>query len=202
MQFRQQDYRLQHEVPFYNASAVVFQGLRGLLDDQVAHRAAVRRRSRDCANTPASSPAISRSSELLKQRELEQIAKPDVRLSVARARWRPNSGAMRPTSTASGTCSASTGSSGWEHAYARLKTQLTDYDTWVREHILPKARTDFRLPPNKYALAFEDYGIDLPPARDRRHGARGLQPVPSADGAARGRGCEGQRAIRPAITAA
>src|ERR1700722_4587588 len=35
LQFRQQDFRLQHEIPFYNASEQVFQGLRGLLDDQV-----------------------------------------------------------------------------------------------------------------------------------------------------------------------
>ena len=42
---------------------------------------------------------------------------------------------------------------------------MTDYDAWVRQNILPKARTDFRLPPEKYALAFEEYGIDIPPAQ-------------------------------------
>ena len=36
LQFRQEDYQLRHAVPFFNASAEVFQGLRGLLDDQVA----------------------------------------------------------------------------------------------------------------------------------------------------------------------
>ena len=35
LQFRQQDYSLQHELPFYNASEIIFQGLRSLLDDQV-----------------------------------------------------------------------------------------------------------------------------------------------------------------------
>ena len=35
----------------------------------------------------------------------------------------------------------------------------------MRSDILPKARTDFRLPPEKYALAFEEYGIDIPPAQ-------------------------------------
>ena len=29
--------------------------------------------------------------------------------------------------------------------------------------VLPKARTDFRLPPEEYALALEHYGIDIPP---------------------------------------
>jgi uncharacterized protein (DUF885 family) len=55
--------------------------------------------------------------------------------------------------------------SGWEPAYAKLKSELADYDAWVRQTILPKARTDFRLPPQKYALAFEEYGIDIPPAQ-------------------------------------
>jgi uncharacterized protein (DUF885 family) len=44
-----------------------------------------------------------------------------------------------------------------------LKDELTQYDDWVRATILPKARTDFRMPPEQYALAFEGYGIDIPP---------------------------------------
>jgi uncharacterized protein (DUF885 family) len=47
--------------------------------------------------------------------------------------------------------------------FGKLKAQLLEYDTWVRATVLPKARTDFRLPPEKYALALEDYGIDIPP---------------------------------------
>ena len=31
--------------------------------------------------------------------------------------------------------------------------------------MLPKARDDFRLPPEEYALNLEDYGIDIPPAQ-------------------------------------
>src|SRR5262252_4061892 len=33
------------------------------------------------------------------------------------------------------------------------------------EDVLPKARSDYRLPAEKYALAFEAYGIDIPPAQ-------------------------------------
>ena len=36
LQFRKQDYELAHKVPFINASAIVFQSMRILLDDQVA----------------------------------------------------------------------------------------------------------------------------------------------------------------------
>jgi uncharacterized protein (DUF885 family) len=52
---------------------------------------------------------------------------------------------------------------GWEEAYAKLKTELADYDAWIRSSVLPKARTDFRLPAAEYALNFEEYGIDLTP---------------------------------------
>ena len=44
-------------------------------------------------------------------------------------------------------------------------TQFTDYDEWVKKEILPKARTDFRQPPELYALSLESYGIDIPPAQ-------------------------------------
>jgi uncharacterized protein (DUF885 family) len=53
---------------------------------------------------------------------------------------------------------------GWEEPYAKLKEQLTAYDRWVTSEILPKARTDFRQPPELYALGLEGYGIDIPPA--------------------------------------
>jgi len=52
---------------------------------------------------------------------------------------------------------------GWSEPYAKLKTQLTDYDAWIRETVLPRARTDFRLPPEEYALSLHLYGIDIPP---------------------------------------
>ncbi len=72
---------------------------------------------------------------------------------------------MRPTSRAFRTLFRKYQLSGWEPAYEKLKGQLADYDAWVRQDILPRARSDFRLPPEKYALAFEEYGIDLPPAQ-------------------------------------
>jgi len=51
----------------------------------------------------------------------------------------------------------------WEEPYGKLKAQLLDYDTWIKANVLPKARTDFRMPPEEYALALENYGIDIPP---------------------------------------
>src|SRR5271169_1063934 len=52
---------------------------------------------------------------------------------------------------------------GWQEPLGKLKQQLLDYDAWVRATVLPKARNDFRLPPQHYALDMENYGIDIPP---------------------------------------
>ena len=54
---------------------------------------------------------------------------------------------------------------GWEGPFATLKKQLADYDAWETANILPKARTDFRLTPEEYAINFENYGIDISPTQ-------------------------------------
>ena len=163
LNFRTQDYELQHEVPFYNASETIFQGLRTLLDDQVAaarRPAAVVRLRKYTGLEPGSHPTT----ELLKQRTLDQIAKPGV---IYPSRGELETELGRNSSYVSGIADLfkKYKLTGWESAYAKLKEQLASYDSWVRETILPKARTDFRLPPEKYALQFESFGIDVPPAK-------------------------------------
>jgi hypothetical protein len=44
-----------------------------------------------------------------------------------------------------------------------LDQQLKDYDAWVRSTVLPRARTDFRLPEPLYAYNLKQVGIDIPP---------------------------------------
>jgi hypothetical protein len=44
-----------------------------------------------------------------------------------------------------------------------LATQLADYDRWVSATVLPRARTDFRLPEPLYAYDLRQVGIDIPP---------------------------------------
>ena len=50
---------------------------------------------------------------------------------------------------------------GWREPYATLKQQLTAYQDFVRTEILPKARTDFRLPADLYAFSLEQVGVGL-----------------------------------------
>jgi uncharacterized protein (DUF885 family) len=163
LQFRIEDFELAHEVPFYNASAQIFRGLRGLLDDQVPaeRRAAALLRLRKYAGDE---PGYKPYTERLKERENEQIAKTGV---IFPSKEEVETDLGRNSNYVGGiaTLFKKYNLTGWEPAYEKLKTQLADYDTWVKANILPKARTDFRLPPEKYVLAFEGYGIDIPPAQ-------------------------------------
>ncbi|MEI8299204.1 MAG: DUF885 domain-containing protein [Pseudomonadota bacterium] len=52
---------------------------------------------------------------------------------------------------------------GWQASYARLERELTDYNVWLKDEILPKARADHRLPPDIYADNLHQFGVDIPP---------------------------------------
>jgi len=135
----------------------------GLLDEQVAPErrpAALVRLRRYAGMEPGYQPFT----EVLKQREQEQIAKPGV-IYPSKTELETELGRNSNYVEGIGALFSKYALQGWQPAYAKLKGQLADYDNWVREKILPKARADYRLPAEKYALAFEEYGIDLPPAQ-------------------------------------
>jgi hypothetical protein len=50
----------------------------------------------------------------------------------------------------------------YQEAYAELKTQLYDYETFIRREILTKTEKDFRLPAELYAFKLEQQGIEIP----------------------------------------
>jgi uncharacterized protein (DUF885 family) len=159
---REQDFDLRREVPFLNASENVFTGLRILLDDQVAaerHPAAVQRLRKYAGVEPGFVPMT----EQLLHRVQEQIAKPDM-IYPSKGEIETELGRNSNYVEEIPALFKKYGLTGWEDAYSKLKTQLVDYDAWVRANVLPHARTDFRLPPEEYVLNFEKYGIDIPPA--------------------------------------
>ena len=53
------------------------------------------------------------------------------------------------------------GLSGWEEPHARLEKQVAEYDALLRSEVLPRARTDFRLPPEVYRVRLRQRGIDM-----------------------------------------
>lgn len=161
--FREQDFQLQREVPFFNATGLVYEGIQTLLDDQTAperRKAAVVRIAKYAGLTPGYEPFTA----LLEERVKEQMAKPDV---IYPSKQRVEVELSRNPAIVAGIAELCRKYklTGWEQPYAALKTKLSDYDEWTRQNVLPKARTDFRLPPQRYALALEGYGIDIPPSQ-------------------------------------
>ncbi len=159
---RLHDYSENHLVPYYNPSAGVFYGLHTLLDDQVAadrRPAAVVRLRKYAGLEPGYTPLTD---ELKKLTGL-QTAKANM---VYPSKSSVESGLSRNSLYLDGIASLfkQYNLQGWEEPYAKLKAQLTAYDDWVKATILPKARADFRQPPELYALSLEGFGIDIPPA--------------------------------------
>ena len=141
----------------------VFSGLRVLLDEQTpAERrpAAVVRIRKYAGLEPGYKPLA----EILKQRVMEQMAKPGV---VYPARTEIETELGRNPNYMEGIAALleKYKLTGWQEPYNKLKSQLIEYDAWTKANVLPKARADFRLPPEEYALNLEDYGIDIPPAQ-------------------------------------
>ncbi len=163
LQFRTEDYNEQHDVDFMNTSEQVFGGLKTLLDDQVAaerRQAAVVRLRKYAGVEPGYTPLT----EILKQRETDKMAKPDM-LYPSRGEIETELGRNQSYIEGIPALFTKYKVTGWEEPYTKLKVELTNYDAWVRATILPKARTDFRLPPAEYALSLEGYGVDIPPAQ-------------------------------------
>ena len=163
LQFREDDFDRAHRVDFLNASQNVFSGLRILLDEQTPSErrpAAVVRIRKYAGLEPGYKPLT----EILKQRVMEQMAKPGV---VYPARTEIETELARNSNYIEGiaTLLEKYKLTGWQEPYDTLKSQLADYDVWTKANVLPKARSDFRVPPEEYALSLEDYGIDIPPAQ-------------------------------------
>ncbi len=160
--FRQQDFAMQRQVPFNNAANAVYSGLEILLDDQTPaeRRPAALIRIRKYAGLEKGYRPLT---AIYQERVNQQIAKGNM---IYPSKQQMELDLSRNASIMDGIpeLCKKFNLTGWEEPYAILKKQVQDYDQWTREHVLSKARTDFRLPAEEYALNLEAYGIDLPPA--------------------------------------
>src|ERR1700747_2471130 len=147
LEFRMDDFQRAHEVPFINASQQVFGGLRILLDEQTPaeRRPAAVVRIRRYAGLD---PKYKSLTEILKQRVTEQMTKPGV-FYPAKVEIETELGRNSNYLEGIAALCKEYKLSGWEEPYDKLKTQLTDYDAWIKATVLPKARAEFRLPPEE-----------------------------------------------------
>ncbi|ALN93975.1 DUF885 domain-containing protein [Lysobacter gummosus] len=148
-------------LPWFDAPQTVFSGLNGLLSDQTPpeRRAlALARLQAYVGQAPGSTPltqlARERYEERLSDRALLQPTKLEVEQALANVGTYVEG--IRKLFKKYDI-------QGAEPALKAMQTQLTDYGKWTRAKVLPKARTDARLPPELYAYQLKQFGIDVDP---------------------------------------
>lgn len=149
-------------IPYTNASQLVYNGLKALLDDQVAESrkpASVTRLRKYTGLEKGYTPIA----ELAEQRSRERLARPGL-LGPPRLEVENDLKTSSFFVNGIGILLEKNKIKGYEEGFAKLKQQIGAYDDFVRKEILPRSRTDFRLPAELYAVSFENFGIDMPPA--------------------------------------
>jgi hypothetical protein len=148
-------------LPYTDVAGTIFYGMQSLLDDQVtADRrpsAVVRLRRYTGLETnydPLTLQAEERYREKLKTSGL---------LGPAKLEVEKNLGNTQAYITGIGLLLEKYKLAGYQDAFAKLKEQLAAYDDFVSKEVLPKARSDFRLPPELYTISLANYGIDYAP---------------------------------------
>jgi len=149
-----------YDLPYFNVTQTVFGGLRSLLDDQVepARRPAALVRLRKYAGlAPGYSPIARLAEDYIRTRLADGKLRGPFKDEIER-----NLANNQTVVAGIGELFQKYGVAGYEEPYAKLKEQLAAYDAFVRKEILPRAATDFRLPPEVYAYNLRQVGVDMP----------------------------------------
>ena len=153
--------REKYMLPYDNAGADIFRGIRGLLDDQIAperRQAAVIRLRRYTGLEQGYTPTTQLAEAIFR----EKLKTPGL-LGPAKAEVEHDLTTTDDYITGIGLLLEKYKMTGYAGPYAKMKEQLTEYNAFIRKEILPRARTDFRLPPELYAIRLENFGVDYTP---------------------------------------
>lgn len=149
-----------YDIPYFDLPQTIFGGMRALLDDQVPAERRARALMRlkryaglESGDTPIATLAEERIRERLNTPGLAAPFKDQLEKDLANGpRFIDGIGQLFEKYKIAG----------FEPAYGKLKAQLSAYEKFVRASLLPRARTDFKLPAEQYAFALKQSGIDMP----------------------------------------
>jgi hypothetical protein len=149
-----------YNLPYFDVSSAVFQGLRALLDDQVeASRrpAALVRLRKYTGVEPGYTPLTVLAEQYIRSR----MDRPGL---VGPFKDEVERDFQNGQTYLAGIeeMFKKYGISGYEQPYAKLKEQAAAYEQFIRKEVLPRARTDFRQPPELYAYNLRTLGVDMP----------------------------------------
>jgi hypothetical protein len=140
---------------------LLFYGEKTLLDERIAparRQAAVVRLRKYAGMEPGYAPITEEAKALW----MASLKKPGA-MGPAKDRVQNDLRDMDTFLAGIGALLEKSGVKGYEEPLAKLKGQLTDYRGFVEKEVLPRTRTDFRLPPAIYRVNLENYGVDYTP---------------------------------------
>lgn len=154
---------LEHRLmlPFHDVSTMAFRGINALLSDNVAksrYPSAVERLKKYAGigkgESSLAEQARARTTERLGDLELTGPYRREVLRSIANSEELMDGIAalMKKYNLAD-----------WKDAHAEFVRQIKDYNEWVESTVLPRARTDHRLPAELYAHNLKQYGVTIDP---------------------------------------
>lgn len=162
-------------VPYLDVAASVFYGIQTLLDEQTAAErrpAALVRLKKYTGMAPGFTPIVEQAEERWREK-----AKDAGLLGPSKALVEKNLGNTQTYINGIGLLLEKYRIQGYEPALAKLREQLASYDEFVRQEVIPRSRTDFRLPPAIYALNLEAVGADYTPAELERMAHRSFTEI-------------------------
>lgn len=172
---RSSELNREYMLPYYNISQTVFFGVRGLIDAQIPRErypAAVTRIEKYAGLVDGFEPIT----EQAKARTIERF---DVEGLVGPYQAEVEQDLERAETFITGIegLLAGTDLQGWEESYTTLARQMRDYNDWVHAEILPRARTNYRLPAAIYEDALRNWGVDASPEELIEQATKGYMDI-------------------------
>ena len=172
-----QDTRLDQKdlLPYFKVAEIIYQGIRNLLEDRIPperRQAALTRLKRYAGREDGYRP-------------LAQAAESYMRSEWAKTGRLPAfQGEVERDLNTSGNYVKEIkelfqqyGLKGYEADYQAFTQQVTAYNSFLRQEILPRARKEFRLPDEVYAFRLKRYGVDMPVDELRRRASVAFQEL-------------------------
>lgn len=172
-----QDARLDQKqlLPYFKVAEIIYQGIRNLLEDRIPpeRRQAALTRLKRYAGREGSYKPLAQAAEAFMKSEW---AKPG-RLPAFRGEVERDLNTSENYVKEIGELFRQYGFKGYEADYEAFTQQVTAYNRYLRQEILPRARKDFRLPDEIYAFRLKRYGVDMPLDELRRRASVAFQEL-------------------------
>lgn len=148
-----------YTLPYFDLNATAFQGIRALLDDRIPaeRRAAALIRLRKYAGLVEGYEPITLQAEKYIRHYLKN---PDLR-GPFKDNLEKDFGNAERYVAGIAQLFQKYELEGWKEPYETLKSQLAEYEDFLKAEVLPRATDDFRLPEDLYRYTLKQRGIDM-----------------------------------------